>query len=81
VEKNGIQDIISALKFLPKNVKLKILGVGPLEENLKFKIKNLKLEDRVEFVGFISQENIPRYLHDADIHQTVAFRGTRHLFY
>ena len=67
VEKNGIKDIIGALKFLPNNVKLKVLGVGPLEENLKFKIKNLKLEDRVEFLGFVPQNEIPVYLHEADI--------------
>src|SRR3989344_7800256 len=67
VEKNAVKDIIDALKFLPKNVKLKILGAGPLEENLKFKIKNLKLEDRVEFLGFVPQNEIPVYLHEADI--------------
>ncbi|OHB10866.1 MAG: hypothetical protein A3H60_01935 [Candidatus Zambryskibacteria bacterium RIFCSPLOWO2_02_FULL_44_12b] len=63
VEKNGIQDIISALKFLPKNVKLKILGVGPLESKLKSMATGLP----VEFLGFVPQDDIVRYLHDADI--------------
>ena len=67
VEKNAVGDIIDALGFLPENVKLNILGTGPLEENLKFKIKNLKLENRVQLLGFVKQEEMPKYLHDADI--------------
>ncbi len=63
VEKNGIQDIINALKFLPKNVKLKILGVGPLESNLKSMATGLP----VEFLDLVPQDEIPKYLHDADI--------------
>ena len=67
VKKNGVGDIIGALKYLPEHIKLKILGAGPLEENLKFKIKNLKLEDRVEFLGHVSHYDISKYLHEADI--------------
>lgn len=67
VEKNGVGDIIDALEYLPKNVSLKILGIGPLENDLKFKIKNCKLEGRVELLGFVDQEKIPEYLHNADI--------------
>lgn len=67
VEKNGVGDIISALKFLPENIILKILGTGLLEENLKLKIENLKLEHRVKLLGFISTQEIPVYLHEADI--------------
>jgi len=62
VEKNGIKDIINALKFLP-NVKLRILGAGPLESELKLLAAGLP----VEFVGYVSQDEIPKYLHEADI--------------
>src|SRR3989344_64019 len=31
VEKNGVEDIIKAMKYLPDNVELKILGIGHLE--------------------------------------------------
>src|SRR3989344_5084544 len=65
VEKNGIGDVIEAMKFLPENVKFKIIGSGPLEDNLKFKIKNLKLEDRVTLLGNIDNINIPKFLHEA----------------
>ncbi|MDO8728913.1 MAG: glycosyltransferase family 4 protein [bacterium] len=62
VEKNGIKDLINALKLLP-NVKLRILGVGPLESELKLLATGLP----VEFVGFVSRDEIPTYLHYADI--------------
>ena len=62
VEKNGIKDIINALKFLP-NVKLKILGAGPLESELKL----LATGWSVEFVGYVSQDEIPKYLNEADL--------------
>lgn len=68
VEKNGVGDIIDALEYLPENVKLEILGVGPLESELKLKAKKLKSsEARIKFLGLISPEKIPDYLHQADI--------------
>lgn len=62
VKKNAVGDIIEALKFLP-NAKLKILGVGPLEQELK----SLAVGLPVEFLGIVSQDEIPKYLHNADI--------------
>jgi glycosyltransferase involved in cell wall biosynthesis len=67
IKKNAVEDIINALKLLSSSVKLKILGVGSLEKSLKLKANSLKLADRVEFVGFVSQDDIPKYLHNADI--------------
>ena len=62
VTKNGIKDIINSLKFLP-NAKLRILGTGPLESELKILANSLP----VEFLGSVSQDDIPKYLHEADI--------------
>ncbi len=67
VEKNAVGDIISALQYLPENVRLQVLGVGPLESKLKEQAKEQNLTLRVDFLGFVSQEEIPRYLHNADI--------------
>jgi glycosyltransferase involved in cell wall biosynthesis len=67
VEKNAVGDIIEALKYLPENVSLKILGIGPLEIDCKLKIKNWKLEDRVEMLGHVDYDEIPKHLHEADI--------------
>lgn len=67
VEKNAVGDIIEALKFLPENVKLKILGTGPLEKVLMLKVESLKLGSRVEFLGHVPHYDISKYLHRADI--------------
>lgn len=67
VEKNAVGDIIAALQYLPENVKLLIIGVGSLESNLKLKTKNLQLESRVRFLGFLSHDEIPSYLWASDI--------------
>ena len=67
VEKNAVWDIIEALKFLPESVSLKVLGIGPLEQELKLKTRSLKLEARIQFLGHIPNEDVPAYLHEADI--------------
>ena len=67
VGKNGVRDIISALQLLPENVQLEIIGTGPLEFKLKQDVMDLKLESRVKFIGHVSNEEIPKFLHQADI--------------
>jgi glycosyltransferase involved in cell wall biosynthesis len=66
-KKNAVADIIDALHFLPDNTKFLILGQGTLEGELKAKAKSQNLEDRVIFVGHISYNEIPAYLHISDI--------------
>jgi glycosyltransferase involved in cell wall biosynthesis len=67
VKKNAVNDIIEALKFLPANIKLLILGVGPEEEKLKSLVASYNLENRVNFVGLVKSDEISSYLHSADI--------------
>ena len=67
VEKNAVGDIIDAMKFLPESVSIKILGTGPLEQVLKLKVENLKLGNRVEFLGEVPHYDISKYLYEADI--------------
>lgn len=77
VPKNGIADLIDATKILidrGHKIKTLILGAGPLEKNLKFKIKNLsadrqdlKLQNKILLLGHVAQEKIPEYLMSADI--------------
>jgi glycosyltransferase involved in cell wall biosynthesis len=61
VIKNGIKDVIDTLPLLP-NATFLVLGTGPLDKDLKYKVQNLKLEDRVKFLGQINYRNIPHYL-------------------
>lgn len=67
VKKNGIGDVIDAIKLLPKNVKFEIYGVGPLEEALKKRAKKNGVEDRVLFLGLSKPSEVPMHLHEADI--------------
>ncbi len=67
VKKNAIEDVIEALQYLPENVIFLVLGIGPLEIDLKLKIKNLKLGGRVIFLGHVNHEDLPNYLKISDV--------------
>jgi len=67
VVKNAVDDIIKSLDFLPNNVKLLVLGQGYEEQNLKKLVLEKKLESRVKFLGFISHNDLPKYLKISDV--------------
>ncbi|TSD02215.1 MAG: glycosyl transferase, group 1 [Parcubacteria group bacterium Athens0714_24] len=67
VKKNAVSDIIEALRFLPENVKLLIVGDGPEKEKLELQVISYKFQDRVKFIGELSQNELPKYLATADI--------------
>lgn len=67
VEKNGLGDLIKAMSYLPENVKLLVIGSGQLETDLKRKITDLKLDNRVIMLGAINNQAIPEYLSLADV--------------
>jgi len=60
VKKNGIDDVIKAMQYLPENVKFHIIGDGPEK-------KNYPPCDRVKFFGYLPHEEIIGHLHSADI--------------
>ena len=65
--KNGVGDVIKALPDLPQNIKFVILGEGYLEKKLKKLADDLKVSDRVNFLGFVSHDDMPKYLKACDI--------------
>jgi glycosyltransferase involved in cell wall biosynthesis len=65
--KNGVGDVIKALVKLPTNVKFVVFGVGELESKLKKLSGNLEVSDRVIFKGYVSSEELPKYLKACDI--------------
>ncbi len=79
VKKNGVDDLIKAmpkLQIIPQpnkfgagqtNYKLLILGTGPDEEKLRQLAKELKIEDKVLFLGQVSQKELPKYLWISDV--------------
>jgi glycosyltransferase involved in cell wall biosynthesis len=67
VKKNGVDDLIKSLQFLPDNFRLKIVGTGPDESKLKVLVDELGLGKRIEFVGLVTPNKIFDYLIGADI--------------
>ncbi len=67
VKKNGVEDIIRAMPFLPETVSLRILGTGPLKDHLMQVSDQLNLKGRVKFEGFVDHKDMPPFLHQADI--------------
>ncbi|MFA5813647.1 MAG: glycosyltransferase family 4 protein [Patescibacteria group bacterium] len=71
VKKNGIGDLIKAVKILEEkyriNAVLKILGEGKLHRKLEKLVKDLKIEDRVAFLGEVSNKEVYDRLAQADV--------------
>lgn len=67
VYKNAVDDIISALVYLPKNINLIIIGRGDEGLRLQKQAKDLGVSGRVKFLGFLPHEQIPRYFSICDI--------------
>lgn len=73
VERKGCLYLLKAVrrlhesKALPKDTKVLICGKGPLEDTLKSYAKDHNLQDIVEFIGFVSEEDKPRYLASGDV--------------
>ncbi len=65
--KNAVDDIISALAKLPKNIGLLIIGKGEDGPDLQKQSEILNVEDRVKFLGFVPYEQIPQYFSICDI--------------
>ena len=66
VEKNANDVVIKSLTRLPDNVKFIIAGIGPDKEMLKSLAIELKVDERVLFLGQISHEDLPNYLRASD---------------
>lgn len=58
-KKNAVGDVISALATLPDHVCFVVCGSGSLEPTLIEQIKELNLQDRVKFMGFVNPKELP----------------------
>lgn len=70
VEKKGVAYLIEAVSILArsnKDVELKVVGDGPLRESLEKLARELKVDDRVQFVGSVPNEEIPIFFQAAEI--------------
>jgi glycosyltransferase involved in cell wall biosynthesis len=66
-KKNAVDDIISALKNLPENISLIVIGKGEEGCSLQKQAERLGLQKRVKFLGFVPQKEIPKYFSVCDI--------------
>lgn len=64
-EEKGLDVLLSAMILLPENVKLKIAGTGPLLSCSKLKIKNSKLNGRVDLLGHIQGKKLGEIIDSA----------------
>jgi phosphatidylinositol alpha-mannosyltransferase len=76
-DRKGLKYLLLAFEELTakhKNVQLTIAGSGVDESKLKEMVARNKIP-RVEFLGFISEQDKIRYLHEADLFCSPAFYG------
>ena len=60
VKYKRVDDLIKAVKIIKKdipNIKLKIIGTGPEEANLKKLVSKRDLEENIEFLGFVENHD------------------------
>jgi glycosyltransferase involved in cell wall biosynthesis len=67
VHKNAVDDIIRAMPTLPPNVHLLVLGDGPEKKSLKVLAMELHVPERVQFLGHVDHDEMPKYLKACDI--------------
>ncbi|MFH1868840.1 MAG: glycosyltransferase [Candidatus Omnitrophota bacterium] len=70
VEKKGLKYLLKAISLLKEKdraVKLKVVGGGPLEEELKRYSAELNLNKNVSFLGWLANEKLPEIYNLSDI--------------
>jgi glycosyltransferase involved in cell wall biosynthesis len=64
LKRKGIQDVIKALSIINKNNEnwcLDIVGSGPFKKDLELLTMKNKLQNKVNFVGFVENEQVHEY--------------------
>ena len=67
VKKNAVDVIIEAVAKLPANFKLRIAGTGEEEKTLKILVKDLRVGERVQFLGNLTPVQVAQELVKAGI--------------
>jgi len=63
----GVNYLIDAMKYLDDNVKLIIAGEGELKKDYIKKSKDLGLEKRIHFAGYVERDILPEHYSLADL--------------
>jgi phosphatidylinositol alpha-mannosyltransferase len=71
VERKGALELVEALARVPKKVRatmeVRLAGRGPLAEKVRDRVNTLGLTELVSMPGFVSEDDKPSFLADADI--------------
>lgn len=67
VKKNGLENIVRSLAYLPVNFKFLSVGSGPESENLKLLAEDLNLSNRIILIEYVNHEQMVKYLKISDI--------------
>lgn len=66
-EGKGLRELVEAQSRLGDKTRLYLVGDGTLKTELRRKVRDLGIEDSVEFVGAIPHDEIHRYYRSSDI--------------
>ena len=64
VAEKGISELLKAARTWNRKINLKIIGIGPDEENIKYQISNIK---NIEYLGKIDNDDLPLYYSGIDL--------------
>tara|TARA_Y100000590_G_scaffold421128_1_gene524490 strand:+ start:978 stop:2108 length:1131 start_codon:yes stop_codon:yes gene_type:complete len=75
---NGIDCLIDAAKLVikdyNKDIFFQIVGEGSLKKEMQQKAKDLDIEDKIKFVGFVKHKNVIKYYNNLSIFVAVSKR-------
>lgn len=63
----GVQVLLNAMELLPEDVTLTVIGRGVLEEELKQQCLEKGMENRIKFLGEVSDETLQQCYQEADV--------------
>lgn len=77
-KRKGLDILIRAMPLVRKkipDVKLIVVGKGPMDSQCRRIVQQLGIDEVVEFVGKVSHEQLPRYYCSADVYCSAALGG------
>jgi phosphatidylinositol alpha-1,6-mannosyltransferase len=65
-ERKGHKKVLEAIKDL-ENIEYLIAGSGDMEQEIKQKIEELNIQDKVEMLGYVPDEDLVQLYHESDL--------------
>jgi len=65
--KKGVDVLLSGINYLDRPVRLRVVGGGPAKESLENRAEGISNRHEIEFLGWVSHENLPAMYAQASI--------------